>query len=114
MTIEDIAKIAHQANKAYCESLGDFSQNDWDSAPDWQKNSCISGVNFLAENLSAGPDASHNNWLKDKEADGWTYGSVKDVEKKEHPCFVPYEDLPAEQQLKDGLFYSIVTTLLDA
>ena len=39
-----------------------------------------------------------------EEADGWKYGPVKDPEKKEHPCFVPYDDLPpsrAEGQGRD-------------
>jgi hypothetical protein len=36
---------------------------------------------------------------------------VKDPEKKEHPCFVPYESLPAEQQAKDHLFKGIVAAL---
>ena len=37
MNNEDIARVAHQVNKAYCEALGDTSQPDWENAPDWQK-----------------------------------------------------------------------------
>ena len=37
-------------------------------------------------------------------ADGWVYGIVKDPESKTHPCLVPYQDLPAEQRIKDSLF----------
>jgi len=39
---------------------------------------------------------------------GWVYGEVKDVEKKTHPCIVPYEQLPVEQQSKDYIFKGIV------
>lgn len=42
-------------------------------------------------NPDAGDAASHENWLRDKEKDGWTFGPVKDAEKKEHPCFVPFD-----------------------
>jgi hypothetical protein len=52
--------------------------------------------------------ASHENWMKEKEADGWKYGTIKDPEKKEHPCIVPFEQLPKEQQFKDHLFRGIV------
>lgn len=39
------------------------------------------------------------------------YGPIKDAVKKEHPCFVPFTTLPAEQQAKDALFRSIVHAL---
>lgn len=108
-TKEQVAKIAHQANKAYCESLGDFSQVDWEDAPEWQRVSATKGVEFHHDHwkktgLTADPASSHNSWLKEKSETGWTYGPVKDVEKKTHPCFLPYENLPLEQKLKDSLF----------
>jgi hypothetical protein len=46
-----------------------------------------------------------------KLADGWKYGPVKYPEKKEHPCMVPFAELPKEQQLKDALFRHIVPAL---
>lgn len=36
---------------------------------------------------------------------------MKNAETKEHPCFVPYEELPPEQQAKDHLFKEIVGSL---
>lgn len=117
MTIEQIAKLCHETNRIYCCLIGDDSQIPWHVAPDWQKNSAISGVRFHIENKEATPCDSHNEWLRVKLADGWKCGRVKDVEKKEHPCCVPYEDLPEEQKVKDSLFMSIVavmTPLLNA
>jgi len=35
MSPEEIAKVAYQVNKAYCESLGDTSQVNWDDCPEW-------------------------------------------------------------------------------
>ena len=112
MNVQDIAKVVHTINKAYCESLKDFSQVDWEKAPENIKQSAIDGVNFIISNPDVGPDASHSNWLKFKEADGWKYGPVKDMDKKEHPCFVPYDDLPQEQKSKDYLFKATVKSLL--
>ena len=71
----------------------------------------MNGVMFHVTNPDAGASASHENWLMEKEADGWKYGAVKDTEKKEHPCFVPYGELPREQQVKDALFISVVRAL---
>ena len=107
MNIEKIAKLCHEVNKTYCESIGDHSQPKWEDAPGWQKESAIAGVNFHLENETT-PEQSHESWLKQKELDGWKYGPIKDGIKKEHPCFVPYEELPKEQQVKDHLFKAIV------
>lgn len=110
--IEQIARLCHEANRAYCAALGDNSQPAWEEAPDWQKQSAVNGVLFHLASLASGvdpsPSASHEEWLKQKEKDGWKYGPVKDPEKKEHPCFVPYDELPAEQRAKVYIFAAIV------
>lgn len=111
MNIIEIAKVAHEINKAFCESIGDNTQKNWDEAPEWQKESAIIGVQFHLDNPDASPSASHDSWLKQKEEEGWKYGEVKDAEKKEHPCFVPYEQLPVQQQSKDYLFKQVVHSL---
>lgn len=103
--------VCHEANRAYCRAIGDNSQPSWDDAPEWQKKSAVEGVRFCRENPDAPPSANHDSWLKVKEADGWKYGAVKDADKKEHPCFVPYDQLPVEQQRKDALFKAIVAAL---
>lgn len=111
LTIQQIAIICHEANRAYCVELGDLSQLPWSKAPDWQRKSAIDGVQFHLANPDASSEASHNNWLAEKERDGWSYGPVKDAEKKKHPCFVLFGALPLEQQAKDVLFSSIVRAL---
>jgi hypothetical protein len=108
-----IAKACHEVNRAYCAALGDLSQLPWDQAPQWQKDSAIVGVNLHCENPDAGPQASHESWLKQKEAEGWVYGEKKDPELKTHPCMVPFEDLPPDQQAKDFIFRAVVHALKD-
>jgi hypothetical protein len=108
MNVQDIAKICHEANRAYCETLGDDSQMGWELAPDWQQASAIKGVQFIMANPSASPSASHDSWLAEKQAAGWRYGPIKDPVKKTHPCCVPYDHLPVEQRLKDYIFSAVV------
>ena len=110
--VEGIAKVCHEANKAYCESIGDNSQPSWDDVPDWQKSSAKNGVQFHIDNPDAQPCDSHNSWLKQKTEEGWKYGEVKNPETKEHPCFVPYEELAASQQKKYALFIAVVHALI--
>lgn len=111
MKKSDIAKIAHELNKAYCESMGDQSQPSWEDAPDWQKSSAINGVQMHLDNPNASPSDSHESWLKQKTEEGWKYGPVKDPEKKEHPCYVPYDQLPESQKAKDYIFRQTVHSL---
>lgn len=111
MHYSEIARVCHEVNRAYCEALGDTSQKRWEEAPEWQRQSAMNGVQFHLNNPTAGPDHSHISWLKEKEDTGWKYGPVKDEAKKEHPCFVPYEQLPVEQKAKDYIFRSIVHAL---
>ncbi len=103
-----IARLCHEVNRAYCESIGDLSQLPWEGAADWQRESAINGVTFHQENPDSKPSDSHNNWMKEKLAAGWKYGPVKDSLNQEHPCLVPFEELPPEQRTKDYLFLAVV------
>ncbi len=93
-----IAHVCHEANRAYCRTIGDMSQPEWENAPTWQRQSAVNGVHFHMARLNAGidpsPSASHEAWLAEKTRDGWIYGEVKDPLRKTHPCCVPYEKLP--------------------
>lgn len=108
LSINRVAEIAHEANRALCAAFGDHSHKPWSEAPGWQKDSAIKGVAFLLNNPKAGPEASHESWLAEKERTGWKYGPEKDPINKEHPCMVPYAELPAEQRAKDHVFRSVV------
>jgi hypothetical protein len=109
-----IAMACHEINRAYCQALGDNSQDAWADAPDWQKDSAMLGVELHASNPDAGPQASHESWMAQKVADGWIYGPIKDPEAKTHPCLVPFDELPADQQAKDFIFRAVVHSMLAA
>jgi len=111
-TTDEIASVCHETNRAYCKVLGDDSQKPWDEAPQWQKDSAIKGVAYHIYNPSVKPSDSHNSWLAQKALDGWKYGDRKNEEKKEHPCFVPYDELATSQRIKDYLFKAVVDSML--
>lgn len=48
----------------------------------------------IAENV-------HDVWAAGRIAEGWTYGPVRDDEKKETPCLVPYSELPENEKEYD-------------
>ncbi len=111
MKCEAIARVCHEVNRAYCTALGDHSQPAWDDAPRWQQLSAEDGVAFALGNPNATPAQMHENWLKAKVADGWVYGATKLPSLKQHPCMLPYDELPQEQRIKDHLFRAVVKAM---
>jgi hypothetical protein len=108
--LDRIARVCHEVNRAYCQALGDNSQSAWEEAPEWQRVSARMGVDLhLAGNF--GPEASHIAWMRQKQEEGWAYGPAKDPELKQHPCMLPFDELPPEQQAKDFIFRAIVHAL---
>lgn len=43
----------------------------------------------------------HEVWSKTRIEQGWTYGEKRDDVLKQHPCLVPYEELPEEEKVYD-------------
>lgn len=112
--IEKIAGVCHEANRAYCATLGDASQVPWAEAPEWQRESAMNGVRHCLgldghpPRFGHGASSNHDVWMEQKLREGWRYGPIKDVENKVHPCLLPYQSLPAEQKRKDVLFGFVV------
>lgn len=112
--IEACAHAAHEANRAYSQTMGDNSHKPWGKAPEWQKESARAGVLAVATNEKLTAEQAHESWVTLKTLNGWVFGDVKDVKKKTHPCLVTWKDLPRAQQVKDKLFLSTIRGMLEA
>ena len=55
-------------------------------------------LDALAESLARNV---HEVWAANRMEEGWTYGPVRDDDKKETPCLVPYEELPEIEKAYD-------------
>lgn len=44
---------------------------------------------------------THENWSRQRLRDGWVYGPERSDARKEHPCLVPYEELPESEKQYD-------------
>lgn len=106
-----IASTAHEINRAYCVSLGDYSVPRWGDLPDEQKDALLMDVEFVISNPDEHPSAQHEKWMEAKQQMGWKYGPVRNFVKKEHPCFLAYDQLPQPQKSKDYIFKAVVTQL---
>ena len=90
----------HEANKEIQQQTGEFIPQ----LSEHLTKSILDGVYYVLDNPNCTPEQQHNNWVHFKRADGWRYGPEKDFERKEHPCLVPYSELPDAQQRKDSVF----------
>ncbi len=113
MTVEQIASVCHEVNRAYCVSLDDYTHAPWDLAPEWQRESAMQGVEAVKEDPDRDPSDSHRDWMETKLSDGWKYGETKDSTAKTHPCLLPFDQLPREQQAKDFIFIAVARSLLN-
>lgn len=52
----------------------------------------------LLERLAA---HNHDVWAQQRLAEGWTYGPKRNDDRKEHPCLVPYDQLPESEKEYD-------------
>ncbi len=52
----------------------------------------------LTERLA---ESIHDTWALERMAQGWTHGIARDDLRKEHPCLVPYLELPDHEKIFD-------------
>ena len=63
-----------------------------------------SDISLSPEILALGEELAknvHEVWSAGRIAEGWTYGSVRNDERREHPCLLPYEQLPEGEKEYD-------------
>jgi len=44
---------------------------------------------------------AHEIWAQQRLAEGWKYGPLRNDAVREHPCLVPYDDLPESEKEYD-------------
>jgi hypothetical protein len=109
-----LAEVVHEAGCGLQGVQGDeCPAPPWCCAPDYMKATCLDGVRRAMAGET--PEQHHQAWCDWKRRrHGWVYGDRKDEDAKPHPthpCLVPYDQLPREQQVKDMVFLAIVREL---
>jgi ryanodine receptor 2 len=64
-------------------------------------------IERLAEN-------AHEIWAQQRIKDGWHLGTTRDDARKEHPCLVPYAQLPESEKEYDRIMSSQTLKVLVA
>lgn len=56
------------------------------------------GMETLVEQMAKNV---HEVWADNRMKQGWTYGEQRNDALKQHPCLVPYEELPDDEKTYD-------------
>ncbi|MFN7056454.1 RyR domain-containing protein [Hyphomonas sp.] len=106
-----IARVVHEALRAWSAANGQHDIPAWEEAPDWMQASTCESVHHALTHPEESGEAQHAQWLRQKEAGGWRYGPVKDAAAKTHPLMVPWNALPDVERRKDVLLQAVVRAL---
>lgn len=106
--VESAASRAHDTISFMCAT----GAPPWDAVRESQKSSCRAGVRWVLWNPNATPEELHNEWMREKIAEGWVYGKQKNEANKVHPCLVSFSELSKNDKIKDELFiHSVLETV---
>lgn len=93
-----MAKVAHEAVRAYSEGLGDFSQVPWEVTPEWQRESVLKQVELCVADMKIGDvQTTWASWMIGR---GWHYGPRVDPNLKMHRALVPWADMTESDRVK--------------
>jgi len=110
ISTEDIARICRAANRELQIAQGDPDPSPpWEEMEDWARQAVFASVE-TARKVKL-PEELHEHWCRRREAQGWRFGPVYDVERKTHPLLVPFSELTEGQLERDRLFLAIVGAL---
>ena len=90
---------AWKDSKNYLVTISTTKMNTYNPKPiDLSDVELGEDLNELREAIA---ENAHDVWAAERQAQGWTYGPLRDDAKKETPCMVPYSQLPDSEKKFD-------------
>lgn len=112
LTIEDVARIAYDANRRLNIVAGNVDYPTWDDVAPEDRLMFLEGVRGQWANPNRSAKQVHDYWMDDRIANGWKYGETRDFHLKTHPSLIPFEEISVLEQVKDTLFTNMVAALM--
>lgn len=108
--LENVARVCHEAFRAWCATLGDTANPPWEQAEPWRRAFELDGVRRVLGGAS--PADIHDLWRSRKTAAGWTYGDQKAPTLKRSPSLVPYDQLHNSNEAKKAALFTATALTL--
>ena len=100
--VEACARAAHEAIRAYEHARKESRPSlPWEYAPVALRAALRHVVPAVLRGTT--PRELHAQMVEHLRAHGWTWGTVRDVARREHPFILGWEELPPESRAKDLL-----------
>lgn len=110
MDPQNIARIAHEADRAFCALHGDLKKV-WASQEAHERECAVRGVKIATATPRATAADLHTSWLRDKREAGWRFGPQLDLHDRLDPMMIPWEQLSDYAQARERLFLAVVRSL---
>lgn len=100
-----VAKATHEAVRSYSSHCGHIVPPMWGELSQQDQaallNSCVNSLAGMSK------EEFHDNWVKMKAFQGWTWGSELSIERKEHPAIIEYKKLGEDYRRKNDMFWEV-------
>jgi hypothetical protein len=106
--VDTCARVAYDVYRV--AFVGDDPMPDFDELDPERRAHALHAARAAVSGTT--PEAFHAEWTSELARDGWTAGPELSEVAKTHPNLVPYDELPDEQHLLDGLFFVAATATL--
>jgi len=106
-----VTRAAHEVDRSWNEVIGAHVNKQWEVLTEKEQQTAKNAViGVITHDFNA--EQTHVSWVAEKKSQGWTYGEVKDLERKTHPCLVSWAELPIEFRVKDELWVDTVRSFV--
>ncbi len=100
--VEAAAASAYEVIRICERTLSGKRMLGWEALSARRKSNFRSWVRLALYGASA--EEAHGQWMSRKVEQGWTFGLVKDREKKTHPLLATFDTLPEKHKCRKKLF----------
>lgn len=108
-----IARVTHAANRVLTALFKDVPlQPIWKDTPKGMQEGNVDTIVEMMLDNSLTPEDLHDLWCNSMSAKGWTWGEVRDSEKKTHPGLKSWSECSEPTRIKGEMFHAVVYAML--
>ncbi|MDB4584824.1 hypothetical protein N9164_16870 [Draconibacterium sp.] len=108
---EKIARIAHDADRAWCAAFGWPGSAGWSHCTPGDREARIEAVLMIITTPGADASTLHDDWCEVMRRNGWRHGAAHDGIARTSPGLIAFDRLPIDQQRRQAMFVGIVRAL---